>query len=39
MTNTVNGVVLGTDGTDTLKNIERLQFSDQAVVLGARAQQ
>ena len=33
VTNNVNGAVLGTDGTDTLKNIERLQFSDQAVVL------
>ena len=25
---------VGTDGTDTLKHIERLQFSDQTVVLG-----
>ena len=24
---------VGTDGTDTLKHIERLQFADQAVVL------
>ena len=25
---------VGTDGVDTLKHIERLQFADQAVVLG-----
>ena len=27
------GTNAGTDGTDTLRNIERLQFSDQAIVL------
>ena len=27
------GTLLGTDGTDTLRNIERLQFADQAVIL------
>ncbi|NOT13936.1 MAG: heme peroxidase [Methylococcaceae bacterium] len=29
------GTILGTEGTDTLHNIERLQFSDQVMVLPA----
>ena len=38
-TNTLDDIVtvtdnVGTDGTDTLKHIERLQFADQAIVLG-----
>src|SRR5262249_45134241 len=39
ITTSATGVVtvvdnVGTDGTDTLLHIERLQFSDQAIVLG-----
>ena len=38
VTNSVGGVVLGTDGTDTLRNIERLQFSpDAAAAPGSQA--
>jgi Ca2+-binding RTX toxin-like protein len=33
-TMTVTDSVAGRDGTDTLSNIERLQFADQSVVLG-----
>ena len=38
VSNSVAGVVLGTDGTDTLKNIERLQFSpDPLAAPGSQA--